>query len=562
MILGLIIFFILILPAAIGTFRSPVKKQKSVGNVERNIMDSAEQNFVQTEVEKLLEHYKTAELSTQTEELLAKKVSFSQEDLRVVQNAAENRKISYAYDGLMDVETAYEKYKALPAYKGTEYPIFENNQVSKEVLYKKVLENNAEFFANKDRYELVYELEDEQIRWACEIICKTVNEVLGNSNYDISREDISTLLWNLCIVKDGMGTGNAYIDKNGKMVLMPTNMETMEGIAMDENASSEIISHETFHLLQRASGDRAEALGVESVYGFSYEFPKGELKVNSLDNTWIVEGTAELFAADLWEMEPTTYKSKISYLKTLEYVHALGGSYEADEMETLILQPSVEKVFKTFGCGTWEEQMELLKVLYTINVIQEEPEDFMKIWEESLGHECSEEELVELKLQLKNSVCQYFTKVFYQNLARQMAEKDVSVEDIFELISTYESDMNVHLVYTDETRHDAFADFFDYYILLQDSLWEQMADKLGVTAAEVINAYNEFNGKMEIQMKPTLFISDSPERTFDVIRIPWMDTEFEKLVNEKHEESSIKKTVSIREYLELIKSEKGVKMKE
>lgn len=553
MILGLVIFFILILPAAIGTFQSSSVKPATGDKEGTTSGGSDAKSLVRTEVEKLLEYYKTAELSTQTEEFLKKTVPFSQEDLQVVQNVAENWNILYVHDDLMDVETAYQKYRSIPAYKGSEYPIIENGQVSEETLYRKVLENNAEFFVSKDRYELVYELEDEYIRWACNIISRTVNEALKNPEYEISRADLSTLLWNLCIVKDGMGTGNAHIDKAGKMVLMPTNMETMKGIAMDENASNEIISHETFHLLQRLSCDKTETLDVGSVYGFSYEFPEGELKVDSLDNTWIVEATAELFAADFWEMEPTTYQSKISYLKTLEYVHALGGYYKSDKMKTLILQHSVEKVFQTFGCKTKEEQMELLKVLYTINVIQEEPEDFMKVFEESLGHEYSEQELVELKLRLKNSVCQYFSKVFYQNLARQMAEKDVSVEDVFELISTYESDMNVHLVYTDETRHDAFADFFDYYISLQNGLFEQMADKLGITAAEVIKAYNEFNGKMEIQMKPTLFISDSPERTFDVIRIPWMDTEFEKLVNEKHEESSIKKTVSIREYLELIK---------
>lgn len=553
---GILVVIFLVLPAITATFSHPVSKPADTNREEETpeltVMQTGE-NGVRAEVEKLLENYKTAELSADTGKLLSKEVRFTGENLHVMQNEVERTEVSYAYEDLMNVAAAYERYQSLPVYGGKVYPVFENGCVSEEILYEKVVENNKEFFAGTDGYELVTELEDEYIRQACNVICQTINKALENPDYNISREDCSTLLWNLCIVKDCAGTTNAHIDKDGKMVLMPTNMETMKGIAMDDQAAGEIISHETFHLMQRASKDRAEALGMDSIYGFSYEFPKGTLKVNSLDNTWIVEGMAEILASEFWEMEPITYQSKISYLNTLEYVHALGNYYKAGEMKSLILQKSIERVFEAFNCQTLEEQMELLKVLYTVNVIQEEPEDFMEAFKETLGHEYSEEELVMLKLQLKNSVCQYFTKIFYSNLAAQLLNNTSSVEDIFELISTYESDMNLHLDYTDETRQEVFSGFFETYVCLQNKFFDQIADCIGVSSDEIRMAYDQFNGKMEIQMKSTLFISDSPERTFDLIEIPWVTKEFERLVNEKHEETSIKKTISIQEYLNILK---------
>lgn len=545
-IFGTIIVLFVVFLAAIGVFDRPDSKTK---HVETEAVP-VEKSPVQTAVDELLEHYKTAELSAKTEEILNRTLKLPEADMQAMNAVADGIQINYAYEDLYDVQTAYQKYLELPVYEGKIYPILENNQVSSDELYKRVVENNADFFVDKG-YELVYELEDEHIRWACDIICKTINEALKNPDYNISVADVSEILWKLCIVKDGAGTTNAYIDDKGKMVLMPTNMETMNGIAMDDNAGNEIISHETFHIMQRASSDHAKTLQMDNVYGFSYEFPEGTLNVNSLDNTWIVEGMAELLASEFWNMEPITYKTKISYLKTLDYVHALGGYYKADSMKALSLQNSIEKVFETFGCETEEEQMELLKVLYTCNIIQEEPEDFMAAFTEKLGHAYSEEEITAMKLELKNSVCQYFSRVFYRNLAEQLTVNESSVEDIFELISTYESDLNVHLVYTDETRRSAYTEIFDCYMKLQDCLFESMAGQLGITPDEVQKAYNEFNGKMEIQTKTTLFIADSPEFTFDVIEIPWLDKETEELVNSKHVETSCKKTISIREYLGL-----------
>ena len=176
----------------------------------------------------------------------------------------------------------------------------------------------------------------------------------------------------------------------------------------------------------------------------------------------------------------------------------------------------------------------------------------MSLYEkEILGHEMSDEELVQLKIELKVGLSKYFSRTFYDNLISKMSSQSVKLEDVFELISTLESTLSTHILYTDESRYDTIKPFLDYYQNIQSAFFQVLANELGLSIDDIEAAYNAFNGKMEIKTNNIL-----NETVYDAIEIPWVNDDMGVIIQEKHDTTSRNKTISINEYIKLKQNEK------
>ncbi len=506
-----------------------------------------EKSDLELEIEKMLEDYEIKEIDDYNQTIIDSSVTISNSASEQLINEIIQIPIDYAYSDLYDVETAYQRYLQIPAYDGIIQPIMANGYVDAQQLYDLVIKNNVAY-KDKNPYSIYTELDKNYIAEYCQVIADTVNDML-NKGWDYNLEDLSYNLQHLCMFKSATGA-NASITDDGCMTVMPSNLDMMVSISNNENAGLITLSHETVHLFQRLSTEHRDQVGVKSAYGFCYEFD--DLEVNSLYNRWFEEAAAENLAAKLHDSDPTTYANYISYLNTLKFVHGLNDNFDVNSLEQISVQNDVSKLFEAFNCNTEEEKMELLKVLYAINIIQVEPNDFMSLYEkEILGHEMSDEELVQLKIELKVGLSKYFSRTFYDNLISKMSSQSVKLEDVFELISTLESTLSTHILYTDESRYDTIKPFLDYYQNIQSAFFQVLANELGLSIDDIEAAYNAFNGKMEIKTNNIL-----NETVYDAIEIPWVNDDMGVIIQEKHDTTSRNKTISINEYIKLKQNEK------
>lgn len=513
-------------------------------NVQEVIVVKSESEIA---VENLLKSYENKEIDEYSQKIIDSYFTISSADAQYITSQIQSMPTNYAYSELYDVNTAYKTYMNMSEFSGVVYPILESGRVDADELYQLVVKNNITYKENNP-YSIYTKLDDKYIREYCDIVADSVNALL-DKGWEHNLEDLSYNLQHLCMFKSATGS-NAFISNDGCLVVQPSNLDMMKAISNNENADKIAIAHETVHLFQRISTDHKEALGIGMGYGFSYSFDN--VKVNSLFNKWYEEATAETIASSLYNSHPTTYSTMISYLNSIRYVHGMKADFDIESLEKLSIQNDIDAVFDAFGCKTEEEKMELLKVFFSINIIQQQPEDFMTLYEEQvLGHEMTEEELIQLQIELKTGICQYLTKQFYANLSTRIAGERIELEDIFKLVSTLESTLNTHLKYTMDERYGTYEIFFDEYITIQNLLFQKIADNLNLSIDDIIVAYNEYNGQMEILNDNML-----RETVYEQIEVPWLSSAAQDVVQDKHEETSGKKTIAINEYLNIAQNVK------
>jgi hypothetical protein len=455
---------------------------------------SAEKTPVQQEVEGLLARYKGTKEADKEASLLAQTVSLSSEELAALEETVKALTVAYPFGEISGLESAYARYKTMPIYDGGEAlgPL-KTLPLTPDRLYKIVKANNAAY-VEAQTFSKSIPLDDDYILWACEIVSDTINRELAD--FDGNLDDIDANLADLKMFQNQAGTlSNALLTDDNCMKFAPVQMKAMLGISSNELAAPIIVAHETEHVIQKLSTETRSAQEITRGYGFCVAWE--DQAVNSLYLVWFIEAAAEKLAVSLYDSDPLTYKTKIGYLDSLTLLNLLRGAGVKDTPR-LTQHSDIERVFALFGTQTEDDRLELLRMLYAIEVIQEDPDDFMSGYAERLGHEVSTEEAVELKIELKNALCQTVSKYFYRNLAQLIAANAMTLREVFYLISTLESDLNLHISYNDESRREIITPFLENYVSLQQAFFEELSQGLNLTGEELRDRFTAYHCRLSV----------------------------------------------------------------
>lgn len=481
-------------------------------------------------------------------QLLEQQVSFSDINTMSVYSVVEDVNPIYPYTDISNVNLAYERYQQIPT--AITFNINQkiiNGELTAQELFNMVKANNAAY-REQNRYSIHVELDDNYIMSVCEIICDTLKKEIPKLQYSDNYDDISYNIMNLCIFKSATFV-NAQVTDDNCLIVSPNQIENMKTINDCEQAPEMIISHEAEHLIQKIANNSREQLGTTRAYGFNFAFEN--LDVNSMYYNWFIEASSEQLTSEMYGLPPLVYEPKIGYLNSLILVTDFNDNLSANYIPRLSQQSDINRLFDAFGCNTNEEKIELLNMMYAIEVVQEEPEDFFNIYESRLGREVTENELIQIKIDLKNSLCQTLTKYFYKKFSTTLSSKEVSVEQIFKLISLFEADLNMHISYKDDARFDSIKEFMEEYLNIQNEFFEQLSQQLGVSIEDIINSYDYFNENIELP-RVSLFKSEI-EPVY--INVSIFDAEKNEYIETIFNTVSTKKTVSIsQKYEELTKN--------
>ena len=411
--------------------------------------------------------------------LTDQEINYVYEDLYALDNAYE--KICYYQDHITEQKTFHEDSPA--AYK---------NIPTVDQVYDTILSNSNAYLNENEGY---YRLDSTEMTLIAEILVNMLSEYYDAlDQQDISRiycmlNDVTAVGINSSdfTVNDLLETYNARVTEDAVIMLDMEMMKNLHGNQILERT----IAHEVAHLFQRMCPDH-KIKGLTQIGSSQYvEAFDDTGEVNSLHFQWLYEAAAELMSMNEYDVKtPLVYKNMVGYLNTLNLITLLRSNY--DEKSILVSQMSTnaDTLYDLFDAKTQEERDEISHMLYSICYIQTERDDFTTAYSQKYGDIDGQE--ITIKKIMKESVARTMTKYFYKNLAEQVHNGNVTLQDVFYLINTFEAALSLHIVYDEEERREYIDEVIEFYVEAQDKFFSMIASDSGIPFGEILERFDHY----------------------------------------------------------------------
>lgn len=391
----------------------------------------------------------------ETEETVA--LAYDTEKMQEFQTAIKTEQVEYGYGELFDYEKAMQGMRVEHSVAEHKYSALDaDGMLTKEHLCEIVIENNEVYLETAVK-SVVKDVDEELILQICEIIVGVVNDMLEKYP-DIDKERVYCNLGNLKIVEKVSALNYGAVEPG---MVLHINRNTAALLKYNDNASLyNVIVHETMHILQ--FGCACEQIeGCERRFGPSHAYDDWEQ--DYADWTWLGEGSAERMACLYIGTEPMTYYNHINYILTLDLVNVLREDVPTNYIESLYFYDDVDKLFYAFDAETEEEKQEVYKMIYSLELMQMEPEDLTDAYEKFYGVAWTEEVSGDVFNKVKRPILKTVTKKFFDNLADVIMTEEISKNDLLFLMNLYESTINQHL-HLDNAKYDQYnEEFISWY---------------------------------------------------------------------------------------------------
>ena len=461
-------------------------------------------------------------------------VKLTKEDLNYFNNYLNSNTVNYDYSNLYELDKAIAMNNNYV--KPSSYSSKLSNITGKE-LYDVVLENNKKYL-KETQIKTYHEFGKKELQVICNKIADVCNNQISESK-DINVNELKSTLSNLKIFESGGSFCNGYVTFDYCFIISP-NMTNLLNMMDEENDMGDIVTHETIHIIQMDSPESYDInTNLVGSYGFVREFK--DLKVNSLNNLWLIEASAEKCMCSYENQEAITYQNFINYMESFAMINLVNDNYKVNDAEHLVYKDNLSDLYNFFGAKTDSEKREVLNMMYSVEIMQQQPDDFYQVYDEYLGHEATADEIAALNNELRSDVCQTFNRIFYRNLANKLTEENIDLNDIFYLISTYEMDLNNHISYDVYDCYYRNETLMNNYVDMQDEFFNLIANRLNISYDEVVNLYNSYTAK---------------SNNGDNYNLSWLSEDKKDYIDERKEDLSKAISVSLRNSNEQFKKYK------
>lgn len=269
------------------------------------------------------------------------------------------------------------------------------------------------------------------------------------------------------------------------------NMEEL-GFAMEsDNLEETTFYHEMMHAFQFACDDIKR--DDEDRMGIIHSYDG--LDVNALSWFWLLEGSAEMNMSQCLNVGYTTYGSHIGYIHTLNVIANINTDGEYVQVEKICNQKDLEKFFDLFDANTLDEKKEIIKMMYSIEIMQQSNSDFYDWYTQTTGDDIYGDESVETEvvLTVKEDALLTLTKIFYRDLARRINKGDVTLQDAYYLMRLYEADLNRHSANNTVGYMEFFSGFYDIYVELQDEFFKVLSEENNISAETLATDFENYS---------------------------------------------------------------------
>lgn len=202
---------------------------------------------------------------------------------------------------------------------------------------------------------------------------------------------------------------------------------------------------------------------------------------------------------NIWPRRSDIPNSVRGDINDIRYATCLLGN--ECSLESISLQNDLNVLFDYFNCKDDSQKIEVINMMYAYNIIDRDDlcKDFFDSYEKEHGEEMSWSQKMDFQTQLKGNVAITLSKQFYTNLCTRINGKQVKMEDLFSIISVFETELSRQTWYTDPTKIENLYPFFKSYTEIQTKMFEMLAKSLNLTTQEVQKAYNAYNDNFNAQ---------------------------------------------------------------
>jgi len=424
----------------------------------------------------------------------------------------EDMTTDYTYASYYAIDEALAHYAQRPSpVTGHERML---SPVTAESLMAQVKENNAAFLQKKqtEYTDAFYEeLSEEELRSVCQIVAAAVN-CYKDAGLLEDPDEVACILADLKVF-GRTSMDNAYVDDDNSLIVSPNMIESLKikSIATEQDVFVSTLAHETMHMLQKGCTHNNALF-----YSIGHAYKFDDLAVNPLFCRWFYEGAAEKMVLNITGYKPLVYEFYINYLNSMTMSVLLDEAVGIRDVEQSTLSNSLDPLYETFGCATKEQQTELHRLLFSLDIIETDNEGFKTAYDPDM----TEEELVVIKRHLKNSLCETMAKWFYTRLAAACTDGDVTLRDAFYLMRIFEHDVNSHIGLTDSEKCRTAQSFVLRYTALQDRFFALLAEENDLSADQLCAmflsyGYADGEGARNASLS---FLSADKQAFFDYMR--------------------------------------------
>lgn len=398
--------------------------------------------------------------------------------------------VQYDFDEQYGIEEALKKYgnrAAKPNGKHA-HDIRVNGKLDADHFYQLVKGNNKKFFEESSSTSFYKEYSDNQLKEICRQMCEAL-EGISKKDPTVDLDTVCCYLYNIAIIAKTGSLDFGGFTMNNRFYLNYNMMES-GAFAMDtDDIEKTTFYHEMMHAFQFACDDLKKSN--EDRVGICYR--DNDQKREPLFYNWLIEGSAEMNMSQYLGVRYSTYKNKISYVESVNLLSNVGSGDERVRTEKLCFGRDINKLFEQLEVTEENEKKEIIKMMYSIELIQDSEDNFEDWYQKQYGvdFESHEEERVKLRLLLKEDALLSMTKLFYRNLARQIHTGKASLQDAYYLMRLWESDLNRHI--GDIIGYRVFfKEFYDNYLAIQNTFFTLLCGENALDKTEVRKDFERY----------------------------------------------------------------------
>lgn len=390
------------------------------------------------------------------------------------------------------------------------YDFFEGDkEVNAEKLYDVVKENNDKYMEGVGKH-FNKKLSNTKLKECCEIIADTLNWGINNIE-GIDLSELGCIIGNLKILNRGTMNLGTFNDKNDLLNVSPSMIKAKKERNGNANMYELTVCHETMHILQCRCTDVTQS-DDDSFIGTSYDFE--QLELNPLKTSWLYEASAELNATQMYYSSPTTYTYMIDNLETISLVSLLDDYVEPQQLEKVCFTKDHEKLYSQIGFADKEKSIELL---YVIELLRNKPQDFKHSYEKTYNAKIEDYDEF-----LKKTYNPYFvevtSKLLYKNLAKQLLENDMPLNDVFYIISLYELDLLKDIPLDNIEVREKYLSVYTDYISLRRKFFECIQGNISDDVNILFESYEINYGQDEVYANASFEWLDKNKKDYLLFR--------------------------------------------
>lgn len=407
----------------------------------------------------------------------------------------------FRYGDYYEIEEALNLYNNTITNKSNKSNLLDSNgKLDLNKLMSQVKVNNQDYLENeKNAVSCFYEELDTQ---AITEICQKIVSVTNSEYNDIEIEKVANTLTNLKILKKTGTSSNAYVSSDLAFIYNPTMTDMYADVnkiagkyTNDQESKDSVIIHEIMHLLEYASSDNNKQNGIEAGICRMYNVPgqTTKLNVDSLWNTWILEAAAELGMSNYLDIGTGTYAKKISYAKSYNISRFNDLGTKDTALENIIFNPTLESAFEELKITDEKDKLNFLKYLYSVEITQYNTDDFWENYSRATQKTYTEQEKLQIKMQIRSDAIKYLSINFYSNLIDAIYEQKITdMDTAFYMIRNWELDAYSHLEYTKTMSLDPAKDFIEWQNTIHNYIFNTIAESNNLSSEEVSSMYDDY----------------------------------------------------------------------